>query len=278
MKSKVNRQKLQEKLDKLRSVGQGGSSKLWTPKPGIYTIRALEYPHFSKEYEDDIIPEFWFHYNITKGSTVCLEKNFGERCPVCEAVEKMREPAREDKDIWRQMVNIQASPQAFLPVLVRDETETDGTPMVKLWRISKTVHAEIIEQILAAEEEEEDNLMNRKNGVDIKVTKIGPTAQKKFGEVNITVKKKQKPIADSEAEIDVIIAKIPKVEEIYARKTEAELDELVTKWAEGATDEEKSSSKEDDDDDEKDKDVDEKLLDNLLNDDKEDDEEDEDEK
>ena len=270
---KIDRKKVEDKLNKLRSTGQG-SNKLWSPKPGVYTIRALEYPHFTEEFEnDDICPEYWFHYNIAKGSIVCLEKNFGEACPICEAVEKLRDAAVNDVDVWKQMMSISAQPQAFLPVIVRDQEEPDGSPSVKLWRINKTIHADLLDQVLIADDDDEPNLFDLKQGVDLKVTKVGASAQNKFGKTTIVPKTKRTPIAGSKEEIKTIIEAIPKIEDIYEKKSEEDLQKMVDKWSSGIDDEPTTTNSSNDDES---SDVDESLLNNLLEDDddeKEDDDE-----
>ena len=221
----INKEKLAKKMEDLKKTSSGGASNYtWKMAIGKHVARVLPYPHFTGEEEGNLAPELYFHYGIGGVTVLCLEKNFGKECPICNFADTLREDAKNDKEIWKQMKNIEAVVQPFVPVLVRSETEKDGSPMVKFWRMNKTNYLQLMEAVF---DEDYEDFIDLKAGRDLKILKEDKTAQKPYGQITFTFAVKESAVAESSDKIKEIIAKIPNIKELYPAKTKEEVDKIL---------------------------------------------------
>ncbi len=237
----INKEKLQKKLEELKQGFAGGSVQhVWKIEPGKHLIRVLPYPHFSSEHEGELAPELYFHYGVGKGGSIlCPLKNKGGECPICEYVEQALTTSRTerlDKDVWKAVKNVEAVNQAFVPVLIRNVAEDDGSPMVRLWRINRSSYQKLIESLFDPDWED---FLDEKGGNDIKLVKEAASSLHQFGSITFQFSPKQTPIAESKEKINEVLQKIPDINKVYEMKSKEDIQKQLDGWVFGTSEEKK---------------------------------------
>jgi len=240
---KFNREKLLEKINK---EGKKGSNYIWKPIATTtgkhHLIRIFPYQYYTnlqKESEEyQYLPFIYFHYGIGKEpSIICLEKNFGEPCPICEFVEQLREPNME-KEAWKAMMNISAKPNTFAPVYIRGILNSDGTidetvvgaKTAKYWRLTDKTYNTICQIVL---DTEVNDVTDPEEGYDLKIKYIlgnTPGNDTQYPLIEVKEMKRPSKLAKTEKEVEEIASSLPSLFEIYQKKTYQEITLILKKW------------------------------------------------
>lgn len=225
-------QKLKDKLEQLKNPGARRSKKpLWRPnKDGEESlVRLIEYP-----YDDDPFVELWFHYQVGTGPNsnfLCPRLNHGKSCPVCDfASSLIKSEDEQDKALAKKLF---AKQRIYAVVIDRGDAE----PTPKLWGFGKTVYQQLLTDLV---DEDVGNYMDPKAGLDAKVRFEQPPGQQ-FPKTHVRFARKESPLADSEAEVQQIKNKIPKVEDVYQLLTRSQIDEQLSTWLNSGVDAEEES-------------------------------------
>lgn len=208
---------MQKKLNKLQNKGKDTSeSKFWKPEDGTYEVRVLPTK------DNDPFKEFWFHYNVGKGTGIlCPKRNFGDDCAICEFATKLFKEGQPDTVAMAKDLFVR---QRFCsPILVRG-AEKEG---VKVWSYSKTVYEELLKTVL---DPDFGDITDLDAGFDMKVDK---------GKVNgarySTMKVKPKPKASAmckdmpSKECAELLESIPDFDSLFTRMSSAEVQAALDK-------------------------------------------------
>jgi len=230
---KFSKERFMEKLNELEGEG---ISKFWKPSTGKNVARILPYPYDLAKWDGYLFPELYMHFGLPGGSIVCLEKVYGEECPICQYVDTLADDARNDGEIWKVMKRIESKVQPMVPVLLKEndgknKVDATGASIVKIWRMNKTCHKDCYNKA-ANEMEEYDEVLflDVNKGVDVVVVVEEPKGGKKWGDTSITFRSKQSKLAESKEEIKAIMAKIPNVNELYTKKSKDDLVKVLNKY------------------------------------------------
>lgn len=277
MKFKYNRDKLKQRLDDLQGNSTSVSKDLWKPETGHHQVRMLPYLHNGKN-EDYPWVLVFVHNNLGSNWNIpCLEKNYGEECPICEYAETLIDSARSNKEIWISMKRIEAIGVGYVPVLIRDSknssknaVDEEGNILVKLWKLTKA-NEEILINYLS--DPDNETMFDYQEGFDITVEKEPRVEGDKFSGTTkiLNMKRKESSVASNQTETEEIMDLIPKIEDVFPKQSPEVLTEYIKSWLAPKDDSSNGNSSPDDtpfdmgDSPDPDPDVDDKL-DKLLND------------
>lgn len=217
-----DRAKIREKIaaanEKKPFGGKEGfkSDKWFPPKEGKKTIRLFDpTPEKNSPFFD-----LWFHYKIGGKTILCLEKNFGLTCPVCEEGRKLgKSQLAEDKKLGKKLF----AQQRFFAWMV-DRDENPMTP--KVWGFSKTIYNKLMGML---DDDEYQNFLDPLVGLDL-VVETQKVEGKAFVEPIATPRRKESRLAATDEEIKRIVSDVKPVEEIFKRMNEIQIRKAIEDW------------------------------------------------
>ncbi len=213
--------RLRDKLEQLKNPQQRRSRRpIWKPdKEGeVAQIRLLEYP-----YGDDPFVELWFHYGVGEGinaNFLCPRLNHGKGCPVCDfASSLIKSDDEQDKALAKQMFAKQR-----VHAVVVDRADSTNTP--KLWGFGKQVYQTLLETLV---DEDYGNYLDPYEGLDVKVRYQKAQGQT-YPSTTIKFSRKESPLAETEADVQQIVDKIPKADAVFEAITKSQIQEQLSGW------------------------------------------------
>lgn len=223
--------KIKEKIEKLNNNTYGSGTKtnklFWRPQPGKQVVRTLPWKNMA---DGEVYPERWFYYNIVRGGIVAPDQ-FNQPDPVKELRIKCYEDGGPE---MRELAkNLHPRMKAFVPVIVRGQ-ESEG---VKLWGVSKTVHAELLGYYLV------HSLNKAKGGIadleagfdiDVEVTKI-PNSDFYRTKTDVPRDRDATPLSKDPKQIKEWLSQLPDIDELYPCPTYDEVKTAVDRWFESTT-------------------------------------------
>jgi hypothetical protein len=216
----IDLKKMKAKLAALQNKG-GGKTNFWRPEEGTsYSIRVVPTS------DGDPFKEFYFHYEIGKGSILCPKKNHGEECAICAFASKLYKEGTEESN--KMAKKFLARQRFFAPVVVRGE-EKDG---VKLWGFGKNVYQDLINLVLNPDY---GDITDPENGTDLSLmsTKV-PGAS--FPTTKLTpARKTSKLCQGSSEECKELLDSVPNFDDAFERKTSAEVEAILTEHMAGGS-------------------------------------------
>lgn len=208
---------MQKKLNKLQNKGKDTSeSKFWKPEDGTYEVRVLPTK------DNDPFKEFWFHYNVGKGSGIlCPKRNFGDECAICEFATKLFKEGLPDTVAMAKDLFVR---QRFCsPILVRG-SEKEG---VKIWSYSKTVYEELLKTVL---DPDFGDITDLDAGFDLKVDK-GKQSGARYSMMKVKPKPKATPMCRDmpSKECAELLESIPDFDSLFTRMSSSEVQSALDK-------------------------------------------------
>ena len=221
----IDMKKMREKFNTLKNKGGGKKDNLfWKPQDGDQVIRILPTE------DGDPFKEFWFYYNLTKAPVLCPKRNFNEESPVLDfATQLYREGTPDSIKMAKDLFPKQ---RFFSPVIVRGE-ETQG---VRIWGYSKTVYEQLLQLVLNPDYGDVTDL---DEGTDL-VLNYGKAPGAMFPSTKLTPKRKTSPVCkDGNKDCKELIKEIPDFNNLFERKTSAEVKQLLDQYMSGESETEK---------------------------------------
>jgi hypothetical protein len=222
--------RLRDKLEQLKNPGARRSRRpIWRPNQDgeECMIRLIQYP-----YGEDPFVELWFHYGVGQGpgaNFLCPRLNHGKACPVCEfASSLIKSDDEQDKALAKKMFAKQR-----VHAIVVDRADSTNTP--KFWGFGKQVYQTLLETLV---DEDYGNYLDPYEGLDVKV-KYQKAQGQAYPSTTVKFARKETPLADSDAEVQQILSKIPKADDVFESVTRSQIEEQLNSWLDfGKTEEE----------------------------------------
>ena len=211
-------ERLKAKLDLLKNPKKGGSNnkgdkKTWSPDTKkTNTIRLVQYP-----YGDDPFVELHFHYNIGKSGILCLNKTYGNRCPICEFGYELYKSG--DKETSKKMFAKQRVYAAMV-----DRSEPNPTP--RLWGFGKEIYQQLIESLLS---EDYGTFLDPVNGLDAEL-KCEKADGAEWAKPKLTFKRKESRLAATDKQVQEIRNSVPNIDDVFKPLTEKEIEARLAAW------------------------------------------------
>lgn len=205
----IDKKRVQELIQKNQNPGNAKKRNMFKVTQTAQQFRIIPYVHH--ETGRPFI-EVNLHYGLDGGTVIC-PSTYGEDCPICEFA----------SDLWRKGEKDMAkkffkSSRTFVPVVKRgDDTEP------KFMSLSQGNYQDILNTIA---DPDYGDVIHPIEGRDATIIKI---AEGEYGKIVIKFKPKTSPIADSEKEIERIVASCMNFDEVYPKKTYDELTEGLKK-------------------------------------------------
>jgi hypothetical protein len=224
---------IKKRREELNEKG-GGNNVLFKPDLGKQTIRVVPYKHN----EENPFTEVHWHYNINKKHFLCLKRNFGEDCPVCNlGFEMWQSEDKQDKELAKKLF---ANIRFYLPIIVRGK-ESEG---VKFWAFGSNIYDSLTMQL-----DEVGDFTNVENGRDINITKKSPQeAGNLFGKTIVSYSFTSSPMLPDEINSEELMNKIlneqPEVFEMLENShyDEEKINGILKDWFESSENEESEES------------------------------------
>ncbi len=218
----IDMSKMRDRLTKLTNKGQGGGSNFWRPSDGNQTIRIVPTK------DGDPFKDYFFHYNVgTNGGFLCPKKNFGEECPVCDFASKLYRDG--DDDSVKMAKDLTARQRFFSPVLVRGE-ENLG---VKVWGYGKMAYETLLNLVLNPEY---GDITDVQEGTDLDLH-YGKAPGQSFPQTKLTPKRKSSSVCEdsSPEQCAEILETVPNLDELFEKKSTAEVQAILDGHLSGDT-------------------------------------------
>jgi hypothetical protein len=190
----------------------------WKPGVGKHEIRIVP----SKFNKLDPFREVQFHYGIGGKKVMLALTNFGEKDPIVEFINKLKETG--DKENWNLIKKISPKKRYFAPVVVRGE-EDKG---VRLWEFGTQMWKDLCN--LAADDEIGD-YTDIVNGRDIKINTEGKEVTKTdYNKSTPTIKLKVSKLSEDKQEVKLWLEEQPDVLSCYKHYSFDEMKSLLENW------------------------------------------------
>jgi hypothetical protein len=212
----LNFDKLKQRLEKAQGKGSTNNN-FWKIEEGTHTVRIVDTG------DGDPFKDYFFHYNVGDAAGfLCPKHNFNEECPVCDFASKLWRD--DDGDSKEQAKKLFKKQRFFAPVLVRGEEDAG----IRVWGFGKRAYETMLGLALNPEY---GDITDVETGTDLDVsyeTKKG----ERFPTTTITPKRKSSKLCKdlSKKECEELLATSPKFEELFERKTTAEVETLLNQW------------------------------------------------
>ena len=169
----------------------------WTPKdPGTYRIEILPYKVTRNPYFEEggyaFERTYWMHRNIgpENNSYVCLAKELGKKCPVCEHRSKLAQDPNGDEEVIKAL-----APKQRQLFNVYDHKQPDKG--VQVWEVSYHLFGKYLDnKIKNADQEDQERyeqFANEEDGLTLRVTasqeSTGSTNFLDFGDIEFKERK-----------------------------------------------------------------------------------------
>jgi hypothetical protein len=169
----------------------------WTPKdPGTYRIEILPYKVTRNPYFEEggyaFERTYWMHRNIgpENNSYVCLAKELGKKCPVCEHRSKLAQDPNGDEEVIKAL-----APKQRQLFNVYDHKQPDKG--VQVWEVSYHLFGKYLDnKIKNADPEDQERyeqFANEEDGLTLRVTasqeSTGSTNFLDFGDIEFKERK-----------------------------------------------------------------------------------------
>jgi len=225
----IDMSKMRDRLTKLTTKGQGGSSNFWRPSDGNQTIRIVPTK------DGDPFKDYFFHYNVgNNGGFLCPKKNFGEACAVCDFASKLYRDG--DEDSVKTAKELTARQRFFSPVLVRGE-ENLG---VKVWGYGKMAYETLLTLVLNPDY---GDITDIQEGTDLDLH-YGKAAGQSFPQTKLTPRRKSSAACEdaSPEQCAEILDTVPDLDTLFEKKDSAEVQSILDAHLSGDESAEASAS------------------------------------
>jgi hypothetical protein len=219
--------KMKAKLSATESKGDTSSkvSTFWKPVEGEQDIRIV------CPSDGDPFRDFHFHYLEVGGkrkTVLCLKKNFGEQCPICEfASQTWRDGVANNDDEDKKLAkSLFVKERYFSPVLVRGE-EDKG---IRVWGYGGTVYKKLLSLVLNPDY---GDITDTEEGTDLTISYSTKTGRM-FAETDVAPRRKtsvlcSKAIGGS-TRCAELLESMPSFDSLFERLTAQQITNLLDEF------------------------------------------------
>ena len=216
-----------------------GNSVLFRPDDGDTDIRIIPTP------DGDPLKEMFFHYNVGehRGGILCPKRNFGENCPVCELITKLRDEGT--KEAYELCKKLYPKARYYAPVIVRGE-EDKGT---RVWSFGKTAYKLLLGYFF---DPEYGDFTDIQEGTDITLTYTGhppPSSTWKPGappgihwvnqsgaypQTSLKMHRNTSPLLEDKDAIPALLDRMPDFDSLFERLSPEQVNAILDEQLTGA--------------------------------------------
>lgn len=206
--------------------------KLQYFKPGLGSVEVRILPYNDGNGQPIQQVDYYTSTALTPRRIVA-PKQWGLPDPIADLYEELSKE-RGNPNTWNLMKDLRVKESYYVPVLVRGK-EAEG---VKVWELNTMVLNQIY-ALLAHPDYCDEDMFDANKGYDFIVTCTDSGKKIAFGGKTYPVKnydvkprRKSSPVADTKAEIDAIVASVPKLNEFFKKfvTSEEKLKVLVANY------------------------------------------------
>jgi hypothetical protein len=213
---------IRKKLNQL-SGNNSRKNAFWRPQEGEeHVVRILSF----KDNDGQPFKERWFYYNIGDNPGLLAPHQFGNPDPIQELINKLRDDGT--KESYELAKKLYPKMRAYAPVIVRGEEEKG----VRLWSFGKTVYQSLLNIML---DEDYGDITDPKEGRDVKVICTKPPGRM-WATTEVRPRGKPSKLCDTAATAREWLGSVPDLDALYNAKSYEELENIITKWLSGDTD------------------------------------------
>ena len=220
---------IKRKLERLSSNNRS-QNVMWKPQPDEESqIRLISFP----DNDGQPFKELMFYYNIPGQRGLLAPSQFGERDPVQELINKLRDEGT--KESYEMAKKLYPKMRVYAAVIVRGE-EDKG---VQLWGFGKLVYQKLLGIML---DEDYGDITDPKSGRDIKVVCTKPPGQQ-WAKTEILPRGRSTKLTDDIKQAKEWITNIPDTGNIFKTKSYDELSKIVNDWLNGGEEDDEGTEK-----------------------------------
>ena len=220
---------IRKKLNQL-SGQNSKKNAMWRPEEGSETtVRLIAYPNN----DGQPFKELMFYYNIPGQRGLLAPSQFGERDPVQELINKLRDEGT--KESYEMAKKLYPKMRVYAAVVVRGE-EDKG---VQLWGFGKLVYQKLLGIML---DEDYGDITDPKSGRDIKVICSKPPGQQ-WAKTEILPRGRSTKLSDDTKQAKEWMTNIPDTKGIFKTKSYDELSKIVNDWLNGDNEDDEGTEK-----------------------------------
>ena len=220
---------IKRKLERL-SGNNKSQNVMWKPQPDEeYNVRLMSFP----DNDGQPFKELMFYYNIPGQRGLLAPSQFGERDPVQELINKLRDEGT--KESYEMAKKLYPKMRVYAAVVVRGE-EDKG---VQLWGFGKLVYQKLLGIML---DEDYGDITDPKTGRDIKVICSKPPGQQ-WAKTEILPRGRSTKLSDTASQAKEWMTNIPDIKGIFQTKSYDELSKIVNDWLNGDNEDDSGTEK-----------------------------------
>ena len=220
---------IKRKLERL-SGNNRSQNVMWKPQPDEESqIRLVSFP----DNDGQPFKELMFYYNIPGQRGLLAPSQFGERDPVQELINKLRDEGT--KESYEMAKKLYPKMRVYAGVIVRGE-EDKG---VQLWGFGKLVYQKLLGIML---DEDYGDITDPKTGRDIKVVCTKPPGQQ-WAKKEILPRGRSTKLSDDTKQAKEWMTNIPDITGIFKTKSYDELSKIVNDWLNGGDEDDEGTEK-----------------------------------
>jgi hypothetical protein len=220
---------IKRKLERL-SGNNRSQNVMWKPQPDEESqIRLVSFP----DNDGQPFKELMFYYNIPGQRGLLAPSQFGERDPVQELINKLRDEGT--KESYEMAKKLYPKMRVYAGVIVRGE-EDKG---VQLWGFGKLVYQKLLGIML---DEDYGDITDPKTGRDIKVICSKPPGQQ-WAKTEILPRGRSTKLSDDTKQAKEWMTNIPDIKGIFKTKSYDELSKIVNDWLNGDNEDDEGTEK-----------------------------------
>ena len=220
---------IKRKLERL-SGNTKSQNVMWKPQPDEeYNVRLMSFP----DNDGQPFKELMFYYNIPGQRGLLAPSQFGERDPVQELINKLRDEGT--KESYEMAKKLYPKMRVYAAVVVRGE-EDKG---VQLWGFGKLVYQKLLGIML---DEDYGDITDPKTGRDIKVICSKPPGQQ-WAKTEILPRGRSTKLSDDTKQAKEWMTNIPDIKGIFKTTSYDELRKIVNDWLNGDNEDDEGTEK-----------------------------------
>jgi hypothetical protein len=220
---------IKRKLERL-SGNNRSQNVMWKPQEGEeHSVRLLSFP----DNDGQPFKELMFYYNIPGQRGLLAPSQFGERDPVQELINKLRDEGT--KESYEMAKKLYPKMRVYAAVVVRGE-EDKG---VQLWGFGKLVYQKLLGIML---DEDYGDITDPKTGRDIKVVCTKPPGQQ-WAKTEILPRGRSTKLTDNSNQAKTWMTSMPDTGNIFKTKSYDELSKIINDWLTGSDEENEGTEK-----------------------------------
>ena len=220
---------IKRKLERL-SGNNRSQNVMWKPQEGEeHSVRLISFP----DNDGQPFKELMFYYNIPGQRGLLAPSQFGDRDPVQELINKLRDEGT--KESYEMAKKLYPKMRVYAAVVVRGE-EDKG---VQLWGFGKLVYQKLLGIML---DEDYGDITDPIDGRDIKVICTKPPGQQ-WAKTEILPRGRSSVLSKDKKQAKQWMTSIPDTGTIFKTKSYDELSKIVNDWLNGSDAEDEGTEK-----------------------------------